>query len=263
MTDRAFHIDRVSVTLEGKAIVRDVSFTLAAGASMAVIGPNGAGKSTLLKCLLRLTPHDAGNIQLFDTPLERYSRRVLAQLLGYVPQASGGMFPYTVEAFVLMARYPYLNPFSHFTEMDRSIARAAMEQADVAVFADRLMHTLSGGERQKVFIAAALTQQPRIMLLDEATAFLDYRHQVEVLTLVEKLRRDAGLTVITVTHDLNQGVMRCDHVLAMKDGRVAFWGPPKDLLRENQLEAIYETPFNMMSHPETGATYVFPRENQP
>ena len=263
MTETAFHIDRVSVTLEGKAIVRDVSFALEAGASMAVIGPNGAGKSTLLKCLLRLTPHDAGKIQLFNAPLERYSRRALARLLGYVPQASGGVFPYTVEAFVLMARYAYLNPFSHFTETDRSIAREAMEQADVVMFADRLMHTLSGGERQKVFIAAALTQQPRIMLLDEATAFLDYRHQVEVLTLVEKLRRDAGLTVVSVTHDLNQGVMRYDHVLAMKDGRVAFWGAPADLLRENRMESIYETPFNMMRDPETGATYVFPRERRP
>lgn len=260
MTEQAFHADSISVTLDGKAIVRDVSFTLDAGDSMTVIGPNGAGKSTLLRCLLRLIPHDTGAIRLFGKPLERYPRRALAQVLGYVPQASSGLYPYTVEAFMLMARYPYLSPFSHFTDTDRAIVRAAMEQTGVTMFADRMMHTLSGGERQKVFIAAALTQQPRVMLLDEATAFLDYRHQVEVLTLVEKLRRDTGLTVITVTHDLNQGALRYDRVLAMKDGRAVFLGAPAALLEANLLETIYDTPFLTVHPPDSSAVYVFPRE---
>lgn len=263
MAALAYTVENLSVALDSKPILRDVSFSLDEGASLAVIGPNGAGKSTLLKCLLRLMPIDQGNIALFGTPLETPTRRELAKLLGYVPQTSTGHVPYTVEEFVLMARYAYLNPFSHFTDTDRNIARQAMEQTEVVSFAQRRMHTLSGGERQKVFIAAALTQQPRVMLLDEPTTFLDYRHQVEVLTLIEKLRRDTGVTVIAVTHDLNQGVMGFDTVMAMKDGAVAFLGKPDDLLRDNRLESIYETPFRLLRDDETDAVYVFPERARP
>jgi len=246
------------VVIDGKPILRDVSFSLEQGASLAIIGPNGAGKSTLLKRLLRLPPAGQGKVSLFGAPIEKYTRRELARLLGYMPQTGVGHVPYTVEEFVLMARYAYLNPFSHFTDTDREVARAAMERTEVTPFAARRMHTLSGGERQKVFIAAALTQEPRIMLLDEVTAFLDYRHQVEVLALVEKLRRDTGVTVIAVTHDLNQGALCFDTVMAMKDGRVAFLGKPGELLRDNRLETIYETPFRLMHHADSDSTYVFP-----
>ncbi len=263
MTASAYCVEDASVVLDGKHLLRHVSFTVESGASLAVIGPNGAGKSTLLKTLLRLLPHTSGSIRLLGKPLERCGRRELARLAAYVPQAGGGSIPYTVEEFVLMARYPHLNPFSHVGAKDRAIANEAMKQADVAPFAERYMHTLSGGERQKVFIAAALTQEPRIMLLDEATAFLDYRHQVEVLALVERLRREAGLTVISVTHDLNQGVMRCDAVLALKNGEAAFYGTPTDLLRENKLETIYDAPFRFLTHENTGTVYVFPGDPPP
>ena len=262
MADAAYSVEHLSVSIDGKPILRDVSFALEEGASLAVIGPNGAGKSTLLKCLLRLLPADSGSISLFGAPIEKRSRRELARLLGYVPQTGAGHVPYTVEEFVLMARYAYLTPFSHFTDTDREVARAAMEQTEATPFAARRMHTLSGGERQKVFIAAALTQEPRVMLLDEATAFLDYRHQVEVLTLVEKLRRETGVTVIAVTHDLNQGVMGFDKVMALKEGAVAFHGNPEDLLLENRLEAIYDTPFRLVRY-ESDAVYVFPERAKP
>ncbi len=260
MAVTAYNVDNLSVVMDGKTILDQVSFSLEEGASLAVIGPNGAGKSTLLKCLLRLLPTDRGAISLFGAPLDQYGRRELARLLGYVPQTGAGHVPYTVDAFVLMARYAYLAPFSHFTDTDRDIAQKAMEQTGVLPFAKRHMHTLSGGERQKVFIASALTQQPRIMLLDEATAFLDYRHQAEVLTLVETLRRDTGVTAIAVTHDLNQGVMEFDHVLALKEGRGVFWGAPSALLEDNRLEAIYDAPFRLLRHEPSGTSYVFPEK---
>jgi iron complex transport system ATP-binding protein len=258
MTAPAYSVENLSITLDGKEIVRQVSFSLSPGASMAVIGPNGAGKSTLLKCLLRLAAPDTGSILLFGKDILRYSRRELARFVGYVPQAGSGNVPFTVEEFVLMARYPYLNPFSHFTETDRAVASDAMIQADVAIFANRLLHTLSGGERQKVYIAAALAQQPRIMLLDEATAFLDYRHQVEVLELIGKLRQDTGMTVISVTHDLNQGVLQFDNVLALKAGETAYWGSPRELLEGKRLETIYDTPFHFLDEGEAGSVYIVP-----
>ncbi len=263
MTSLAYRIEHLTVALEGKTILHDVSFSLESGASMAVIGPNGAGKSTLLKCLLRLVMPTSGDIRLFEKDLDRYSRRALARMTGYVPQAGGAAVPFTVEEFVLMARYAYLGAFSHFTETDRQIARDAMARARVEKFAGRMLQTLSGGERQKVHIAAALAQQPRIMLLDEATAFLDYRHQVEILELTDTLRRESGMTVIAVTHDLNQGALQYDHVLALKDSVVAYSGRPADLLETGRLESIYDTPFRLLEEPETGATYVVPGRRLP
>ncbi len=262
MAVAAYNVEHVSVVIDGKPILDNVSFTLEEGASLAVIGPNGAGKSTLLKCLLRLVSSDKGRISLFGVPIENHRRRELARCVGYVPQTGAGYVPYTVQEFVLMARYAYLTPFSHFTDTDREIASNAMEQTEVMPFAQRRMHTLSGGERQKVFIAAALTQQPRVMLLDEATAFLDYRHQVEVLALVEKLRRDTGVAIIAVTHDLNQGVMDFDQALALKNGRTVFLDAPGALLENNRLESIYDTPFRLLRHSESDRPYLFPERGQ-
>lgn len=263
MNNAAYEVEHLVVTLDNRDIVRDISFSVPPGASMAIIGPNGAGKSTLLKCLLRLIAPSSGNIRLFDKGLARYDRRTLARLAAYVPQAGESNVPFTVEEFVLMARYPYLGAFSHFTDTDRQAARDAMVRADVAAFADRMLPTLSGGERQKVYLAAALAQQPRVLLFDEATAFLDYRHQVEILALTWNLCREAGMTVIAVTHDLNQGVMQYDSVLALKNGVTAYWGPPRGLLEAGRLESIYDTPFRFHEDPDTGMVYVMPGGRTP
>ena len=159
MTPVAYSVEHLFLALEGKEILRDVSFSLEAGASLAIIGPNGAGKSSLLKCLLLAVPA-SGCIHLFDKDLARYDRRSLARLAAYVPQAGEGNVPFSVEEFVLMARYAYLNAFSHFTETDRAAARGAMARAGVSAFAERMLNTLSGGERQKVYIAAPLPNSP-------------------------------------------------------------------------------------------------------
>ena len=254
----AYAVEHLSVVLQGKEILCEVSFSVETGSSLAIIGPNGAGKSTLLKTLLRLTRPDRGGIQLFGKNLLWYNRSDLARLTGYVPQAGEGNVPFPVETFVLLSRYAYLRPFSHFSETDRQIAREAMAQAHVEALSDRMLHTLSGGERQKVYIAAALAQQPRVMLFDEATAFLDYRHQVEIGELTEALRRETGMTLIAVTHDLNQGVLRYDRVLALKNGRVAFSGTPEGLLEKGRLESIYDTPFRFLKEPGAETLFVVP-----
>lgn len=258
MTATAYTVEHLTLVLDGREILRDVSFSLKAGASLAIIGPNGAGKSSLLKCLLRLAVPESGSIRIFDKDLGRYDRRALARLAAYVPQAGEGAVPFSVEEFVLMARYAYLSAFSHFTDTDRMAAREAMDRAGVTEFSGRMLNTLSGGERQKAYIAAALAQQPRVMLLDEATAFLDYRHQVEILELAGNLRTETGMTVIAVTHDLNQGVLYYDTVLALKDGRVAWHGAPRELLEGGRLESIYDTQFRFVEEAETGSVFIIP-----
>jgi iron complex transport system ATP-binding protein len=260
----AFQIEGLSVKAGGTTILQDITFDVAEGESLAIIGPNGAGKTTLLRSLMRMISGVTGSIRVFGRPLAACSQRELARMVSYVPQAEGRTLPFTVREFMLMARYPHMSPFSHLTARDNEVVDRAMERTGMAVFAERGMDTLSGGERQKVFVAAALAQEPRVLLLDEPTTFLDYRHQVEVLELVERLHREGGLTVLSVTHDLNQGALAGDRVLALRQGRTTFHGTPQELLAHPEiLSGIYDTEFDYITHPHTGAIIVAPTKGQP
>jgi len=239
-------------------ILREIGFCVAAGERLSVIGPNGAGKTTLLKCLLRIVPAHAGRILVAGRPLADYSQRELAQQMSYVPQLEGRFFPYTVREFVTMGRYPYLRPFRSVTREDERAVAEALERTATAAFVERRLETLSGGERQKVFIAAALAQQARILLLDEPTAFLDYRHQVEVERILHDVNRDTGVTVVAVTHDLNGALAWSERVLALKDGTVAFDGPVQDLVQGGALERIYGIGFCQAEHPDGGPPLLVP-----
>ncbi|MDP7638324.1 MAG: ABC transporter ATP-binding protein [Candidatus Hydrogenedentes bacterium] len=259
MTPPAIEVEGLSLSINGKAILSGVSFQVESGSYMSIIGPNGAGKTTVLRCLNGVLEHDAGRISLMGEPLDGYSQRELAKVLSYVPQPDGRYLPYTVFEFALMGRYPYLSPFSSVGPENREAARAALETAGVEPFAERLIPTLSGGERQKVFIAAALAQGGQILLLDEPTTFLDYKHQVEVAELLQRLNRDQGITVVSVTHDVNSAVLHGGAIVGLKDGRVAFNGSSAELLESGGLEEIYETGFHYIQDSPTGAPLVVPK----
>ena len=258
MSDPILQVSRVGLTLQEMSILHDVSFRVHRGQHVAIIGPNGAGKTTLLKCIGRLLPATDGQVTLAGKNLDRYDRRALAREVSYVPQAADQQIVYTVEAFLHMARYAHLTGFGQFTEADHAAVRSAATRTGVGPFLDRPLNTLSGGERQAVYIAAALAQASPLLLLDEPTTFLDYRHQDKLLAVLDSVHRDDGKTLITVTHDLNQGALHADHVLALRDGTVAFQGPPDEVITGENLEALYDLPFAFASHPETGARWVLP-----
>lgn len=260
MSTSSLDIAHLSLSLDKKRILDDVSFKVEAGEYVAIIGPNGAGKTTLLRCIARLLTPDQGEIRLEGRPIGAYRQRHLAQRISYVPQAEGRMLPYTAYEFVLMARYPHLGPLSGVSREDERAAQAALEATETEAFSERALDTLSGGERQKVFVAAAVAQGASVLLLDEPTTFLDYKHQVEVLALIRQLNREAGKTILSVTHDLNRGVYESDQVLALKAGKVAFFGAPAELYEPAQLEAIYETPFDLVAHPPSGRALVVPAD---
>lgn len=259
MTEPALQVDELGVQIDAVSILDGVTFELARASSLSVIGPNGAGKSTLLKSLIRILPITSGAIRVDGRLLQDYSQRELCRLLAYVPQAQDRSVPYTVRQFVELGRYPHVGRFSAMTSTDHGRVDACLRQTATETFADRPLDSLSGGERQKVFIASALAQDARILLVDEPTTFLDYRHCVDVLHLLADLRGRDGWTTVSVTHDLNEAVFGSDLVLALKDGRVAFLGPPGDLIGTGRLEQIYETGFVYLEHPETGAPVVLPR----
>jgi iron complex transport system ATP-binding protein len=248
-----------SLRLGGREILREVSFHVRRGEYVTIVGPNGAGKTTLLKCFDRLLTGGEGTLSICGKPSGLYRQRELARLIAYVPQADGRRIPFTVEQFLLMCRYPHLSPFASVGKEDRRTVREAMQRTDTAQFADRALATLSGGERQKVYIAAALAQGASIWLLDEPTTFLDYGRQSEILAIMATANRQFGITIVSVTHDLNHAVLETDRVIAIKDGGVAFNGPPAEIMRHDVLERIYGRPLLLVDHPQSGMPMIVPR----
>ncbi len=251
-------IDAFSFSLGKKEILRDVSFTVRRGEYLSIVGPNGAGKTTLVKCIDRILTGGTGRIDVCGRPLGQYKQIELARRISYVPQADGRVSPFTVEQFVLMGRYPYLSPFSAIGKEDRREVRRAMQRTGTLEFADRLLGTLSGGERQKVYVAAALAQQTEILLLDEPTTFLDYRHQAEIRTLLGEINRVSGVTVVAVTHDLNHAVLQSDRIVALREGRVVFCGPAREVMKPDVLQQIYGTSLLLVDHPDAGMPVIVP-----
>lgn len=253
-----FRLRGLGVRLNETWLLEDISFNLGAGQLMTVVGPNGAGKTTLLRVLARLLKPTAGTIKLEGKSLDVFDRRRLARTVSYVPQTDLGGADFTVRSFVEMGRYPYLGPWEPLRRGDLDAVDRAMATTEVSHLGDRLLGTLSGGERQRTLIAAALAQGGRVLLLDEPTSYLDYRHQVQVLDLLGHLHRDLGFTLVVVTHDLNETVGCSDSVLALKNGRVAFAGTPTDFLDADRLAAIYENSFELVERNAGGVPLVVP-----
>ena len=262
LTDPALRIESLSFAIRGTPILQEVSARIGAGETWSIIGANGAGKSTLLKCLMRINTGWTGRVELFGNDLHSHSQRQLARRIAYVPQPGGDQrFPYTVREFVRMGRYAYAGPFGSAHSGDKAAVDTAMAQAGVAKFSDRTLGTLSGGERQKVFIAAALAQGGDILLLDEPTAFLDYRHQAEVSEILHDLNRKNDSTIVSVTHDVNAALLTGGYVLALRDGRVVWSGTADELADERRLNDIFNAEFRILEDPVSGLRVVTPRRN--
>ena len=234
-----------------RAILQNVSFTLNAGETMCVFGPNGAGKSTLAKVILRMLPRATGNILLEGKPLASYDRPALARTVGYVPQSTGILPAFTVREFTLLGRYPHGTAFSPPTREDERIARDALSAVGAAEWADQRIDLLSGGERQVVFVAAALAQEARLLVLDEPTAYLDVRRQADLTALLHRLNRERGLSWLWVTHDVN-AARGCGKVLALREGRVAYWGGAEDFLTAGTLGDVFGVRFAFAEIPGHG-----------
>jgi len=243
-----------------RRVLRNVSFEVQAAEVLSVVGPNGAGKSTLLKCLDRILHGGSGTILLKGRRLEEYSQKELAAVLSYVPQADARALPFTVEEFVLMARYPHLSPFTSVKHADRAAVHDALALTDTVGFADRFLGTLSGGERQKVFIAAAIAQGAEVLLLDEPTTFLDPKHQDDIHRTLRRINAESGATIISVTHDINTAVLFGGRVLALKGGAVAFFGPAEEIMDNAVLEEVFGKRFTFAEHPVSGRRLVVPEE---
>jgi iron complex transport system ATP-binding protein len=251
-------VDNLSYRVSGREILKKISFTAEEGDYLSIIGPNGAGKSTLLKHLNRIiTPSDPETVFLRGKPLNQYTQKEIARHVCYVSQNPEHIEHFTVREFILMGRYPYLGPFSSPTSDDDRTVDESMELTGTGILADRDMMTLSGGELQKVYIAAGLAQGGDLLLLDEPATFLDPKHQHDIFLLLRKIN-ETGKTVVSVTHDLNTAVLTGKRILALKDGEILFDGDSDEIMNKDLLKDIYEREFSFAPHPGFGGKIALP-----
>jgi ABC-type cobalamin/Fe3+-siderophores transport system ATPase subunit len=219
-----------------------VSFAMAPGEILGVIGPNSAGKTTLIRLVTRVLAPTAGEIVLNGRPLASFSAWELACQVAVVPQEVPPALRFSVEQLVLMGRYPHAPGRFFEHEEDLAIARQAMAATGVGELAPLPVEILSGGERQRAMLARALAQEPRLLILDEPTAHLDLRYQVQCAELLARLNRERGTSVLLVSHDLTLAAQLCDRLLLLAEGRIARLGSPTDVLEESLLRAVYGCP---------------------
>jgi iron complex transport system ATP-binding protein len=244
----AIRTENLTFAYKDEPVLDRISLSVMKGEMVGILGPNGSGKTTLLKIFSAVLT-GRGEVKLNERDIDNYGKRELSRLFAMVPQESQMLFPYTVAEIVLMGRASYHSPLALEGEKDLEVARASMELTDCLSFADRYLHELSGGEKQRVIIARALAQEPQILLLDEPSAFLDLKHQVQVFELMRRLNRERGLTIVAALHDLNLAALFFPRLVLLRDGRIYRDGPPKEVLTEKTIEEVYGIRVRIEPHP--------------
>jgi len=252
-------IDQLGFRYGDPWVLRGVTFSFAQGDFVGVLGPNGSGKSTLLRLLAGILTPREGQALLEGRPVHTMKRREVARRIAVVPQSYEGIFAFSAREVVLMGRSPHLPSWSFEAPHDFEVVERVMEQTDTRELAARPLDQLSGGERQRVLIARALAQEPRLLLLDEPTAFLDIRHQVEILNLIKTFNKKEKLAVVAVTHDINLASLYCDRIILLDRGVVHDDGVPEAVLTARNIECVYGTPVLTSRHELTGRPVVAPR----
>jgi len=243
---------------DARWVLDGITFQAFEGEVLGVVGPNGSGKTSLLKLLAKLVGAQEGTVHLLGRNLATMTQREVAGLVGVVPQDTQQLFPFTVAEAVLMGRFPrrlhdrWSSGFGWENQEDLAVAAQAMATMDIVHLACRSVTDLSGGERQRTVIARALAQSPKVLLLDEPTAFLDLQHQIDICSGLHRLKEEHGLTVVLVSHDLNVASQYCDRVLMLKDGAVFSIGAPQEVMRREVLRAVYGCDVLIDAHPESG-----------
>jgi len=234
--------DRLSVRIGAVQVCRELDLSFGAGQCWAVLGRNGVGKTTLLLTLAGLRHPQSGAIRLAGQDLAGLPRRAIARRLGFMPQDNADPFPATVMETALAGRHPHLSPWAWEGPEDRAAARAALAQVGLAGCEDRMVQTLSGGERRRLALATLLAQDPGILLLDEPASHLDLHHQVELLGHLAALARERNRLVVMVLHDLNLAARFCDHCLLLAGDAEVVSGTTAEVMRPERLTRAYGHP---------------------
>jgi iron complex transport system ATP-binding protein len=232
----------------GRTIGRDVSFTLAAGEVMCVLGPNGGGKTTLFRTVMGLLEPHGGTVSVQSSRLKDLSRQEIARRIGYVPQGHTGYFAFTVREFVLMGRTAHLGAFASPGKHDLAVAERVLESLGIASLAGKPVTEISGGERQLALVARALAQEPKLLVLDEPTASLDFGNQVRVLERISGLAR-SGIAILFSSHEPDHAFLCAQRALLLGEGRVLELGAPREVIRPDTLQRLYHVSVQVLPLP--------------
>ncbi|WP_022669698.1 ABC transporter ATP-binding protein [Hippea alviniae] len=251
-------VEHVSFSYNSKLILNDIDFEVEKGEFFAIAGPNGAGKSTLIKIIGRLLKPNKGNLYLNGKNFRFYRPKELARKISVVSQNPSYAFV-RVEEFVLLGRIPYFSAFQFFEKReDREAIEEALLMCNVEHLKKRYMNELSGGERQLVFLAKAISTKPELLVMDEPLSGLDISRQDVILSLLEKMRREFSLTIIAVLHDLNVASEFADRILLMKDGSIFKMGKPSAIIKESIVKELYNASekVKVFNNPFSGNPFV-------
>ena len=251
-------IDGIDCSYGSVEILKNIDFEVESGQFVGILGPNGSGKTTLLKSISKVLKPKKGAILIDDTDIYKMKNIDLAKQMAVVPQSSPVSFDFTSLEVVLMGRNPHMTRFKMEGQSDLDIAKNAMKLTRTWEFADRPITELSGGERQRVIIARALTQEPRILLLDEPTTHLDICNQLEILDLIKQLSEEKNLLVVAVFHDFNLAARYCDSIILMKQGKIVGVGHADETLTSENVKKVFSVDTLVKKHPITGQLHVIP-----
>jgi len=249
-------VESLSYSYDEKTVLEHISLGVERGEMIGILGPNGCGKTTLLKNLNKnLRPH-GGCVMIDGEDIDIISKKEIAKNVAVVPQSNEIRFAFTVREIVTMGRMPFQESLRGETRNDLEIINRAMEQTGLTEYADRYINTLSGGERQRAVIARAITQTPKVILMDEPTLHLDINMQFEVLDLIQKLSRENGLAVVMVSHDLPMVTRYCDRVILIHDHKVFAMGTPEEVLTKENMRIVFNVDAELEKDPRSGKNTV-------
>jgi iron complex transport system ATP-binding protein len=249
-------VNEVDFSYDSRQVLRAVSFELEAGAMVGLIGPNGSGKSTLIKVLSKVLRPTQGQVRFRGRDIAQTPSAELARHVAVVSQEPTVAFSFSGLETVMAGRYPHIGRFGFETQRDFEIAHRAMAFTDTIHLSDRRIEEMSGGEKQRVFLARALTQEPELLLLDEPTTHLDINHQIEIMDLIRKLHKEQNLTVLSVTHDLNLAAEYFDTLLLLRDGSLVMEGAPPHVVTDEVIREVYGADAVVSKNPKTGAPHL-------
>jgi len=258
-TSMMLEIDGLACGYGKRVVLQGVSFVIKRGELVGIIGPNGSGKTTLLRAINGLLPLTKGTILLEGRETHQIARRSLAQKVAVVTQSPETAPPFSVEEFVLLGRIPHWGRFQLLeTQKDVEKAERAMSLTGIAYARDCQLGELSGGEQQLAFVARALAQEPRLLLLDEPTAHLDIGHQGQIMDLLRQLNREQSLTIAVVLHDLALASLYCQRLILLHQGRLRKIGTPKTVLTKEMVEEVYQTTVRVVKAPGKDGPIILP-----
>ena len=245
-------IQNIEVSYGKNKILRTITLDLKQNEFTFIVGPNGAGKSTLLKSINGIVKIETGDILIEAKNIYDYEEKELAKHIAFIPQEFNMQFDFSVYEFLLMARYPWLNFWGHYTEKDHAIVEKFLNRLDLQAFKSRYFNQLSGGEKQRVLIARALVQETDYILMDESLSFLDINHQIEILRILKEINNLENKTIIMVSHNLNLAAEFADRLIFLKQGQIVVSGTPKDVYNKEILNEVFGMDFTMIENPYTG-----------